>query len=153
MVFLGAFLAFSMEPIVGRLLTPFFGGAVHVWTVSLMIFQGLLLSGYLYAHLVAPRVGAWHLLLLLLPLLQWPLDLTSEVAPKAPIASLTGALLAHISLLFAVLSTTAVVAQSWWYGASSGPRRSAPFFLYGNRILERWRRSSPMRSWWNRCSA
>ncbi|MDR3410640.1 MAG: fused MFS/spermidine synthase [Formivibrio sp.] len=131
MVFLGAFLSFSMEPIVGRMVTPFFGGAVHVWTVSLMIFQALLLLGYLYAHLVAPRIGAWHLLILFLPLLQWPLGFTSEIAPKAPIVTLVGALLTHISLPFAVLSTTAVVAQSWWYGASSMPRRSAPFFLYG----------------------
>lgn len=131
MVFLGAFLAFSLEPIVGRLVTPFFGGAVHVWTVSLMVFQALLLVGYLYAHLLAPRIGGWHLLILLVPLLQWPLGFVSEVAPKAPIAALVAALLAHVSLPFAVLSTTAVVAQSWWYGAQSNPQRSAPFFLYG----------------------
>lgn len=131
MVFLGAFLAFSMEPIVGRLVTPFFGGAVHVWTVSLMIFQALLLAGYLYAHLVAPRIGGWHLLVLLLPLLQWPLDFVSEIAPEAPIGTLVSALLLHVSLPFAVLSTTAVVAQSWWYGAESNPERSSPFFLYG----------------------
>lgn len=131
MVFGGAFLSFSMEPIVGRLVTPFFGGAVHVWTVSLMVFQALLLLGYLHAHFVAPRIGAWHLLVLLLPLLQWPLDFSSEVAPDAPIITLTGALLAHVSLPFAVLSTTAVVVQSWWYGAASGTQRTAPFFLYG----------------------
>ncbi|SFN18363.1 hypothetical protein SAMN05660284_00788 [Formivibrio citricus] len=131
MVFLGAFLAFSLEPIVGRLVTPFFGGAVHVWTVSLMVFQALLLLGYLYAHLLAPRIGAWHLLLLFLPLLQWPLGFVSEVAPKAPIVTLVAALLVHVSLPFAVLSTSAVVAQSWWYGASSNPGRSPPFFLYG----------------------
>lgn len=132
MVFLGALLAFSLEPIVGRLVTPFFGGAVYVWTVSLMIFQALLLLGYLYAHLVAPRIGAWHFLVLLLPLLQWPLSFTSEIAPQGPIITLAGELLIHISLLFAVLSTTAVVAQIWWYGApSSNTPRSTPFFLYG----------------------
>lgn len=131
MVFFGAFLAFSLEPIVGRLVTPFFGGAVHVWTVSLMVFQALLLLGYLYAHLLAPRIGAWHLLLLFLPLLQWPLSFTSEVAPTAPVATLIAMLLMHISLPFTVLSTSAVVAQSWWYGASSNLSRSPPFFLYG----------------------
>lgn len=131
MVFGGAFLSFGMEPIVGRLVTPFFGGAVHVWTVSLMVFQALLLLGYLHAHFVAPRIGAWHLLVLLLPLLQWPLGFSSEVASDAPIITLTGALLAHVSLPFAVLSTTAVVVQSWWYGATSGTHREAPFFLYG----------------------
>ena len=129
MAFLGAFLSFSMEPIVGRMVTPFFGGAVHVWVVSLMMFQALLLAGYVYAHLVAPRIGPWHLLLLLVPLLQWPLGFTSEVAPQAPIGALAAALLTQISLPFAVLCTTAVVTQSWWYGAAPGHRRSDPYFL------------------------
>lgn len=131
MVFFGSFLAFSMEPIVGRMITPFFGGAVHVWLVSLMVFQALLLAGYLYAHFVAPRIGAWHFLFLLLPLLQLPLDFVSKVAPKAPIVALVASLLAQTSLPFAALSTTAVVAQSWWFGSSIYPQRSEPFFLYG----------------------
>jgi len=48
-VFFGASLLFSMEPLVGRLLTPYFGGAVHVWLTCLMFFQATLLLGYLYA--------------------------------------------------------------------------------------------------------
>jgi hypothetical protein len=44
MVFLGAFLLFSMEPLVGRLLVPYFGGAVHVWLICLMFFQAMLLG-------------------------------------------------------------------------------------------------------------
>ena len=67
MVFLGATLLFGMEPLVGRILVPFFGGAAHVWLTSLMFFQAMLLVGYLYAHLCAQRLGRWHLLLLLLP--------------------------------------------------------------------------------------
>ena len=38
-----------------------------------MFFQAMLLVGYLYAHLFAQRLGAWHLLLLLLPLINLPL--------------------------------------------------------------------------------
>ncbi|OGS95885.1 MAG: hypothetical protein A3H31_00450 [Gallionellales bacterium RIFCSPLOWO2_02_FULL_57_47] len=130
MVFLGAFLAFGMEPIVGRMVTPFFGGAVHVWTTSLMVFQGLLLLGYLYAHLVAPRIGAAHLLVLLLPLLQWPLGFVSEIAPQASVAVLIAELMKQISLPFAVLCTTAVVAQSWWSRSLLG-RAGEPYPLYG----------------------
>lgn len=132
MVFLGAFLSFSMEPMVGRMITPYFGGAVHLWTISLMVFQALLLSGYVYAHWIAPRMGGWHLLLLALPLLQWPLNFTSEYAPKAPTLTLIKQLLLQVSLPFAVLCTTAVVAQNWWYQASqanAGSKRE-PFFLY-----------------------
>jgi hypothetical protein len=61
MVFLGATLLFGMEPLVGRILVPYFGGAAHVWLTSLMFFQAMLLVGYLYAHLFARRLGGWHL--------------------------------------------------------------------------------------------
>jgi hypothetical protein len=130
MVFLGAFLSFGMEPIVGRLVTPYFGGAVHVWTVSLTFFQVLLLAGYCYAHWVAPRIGRGHLLVLLLPLLQWPLAFHAEVAPTAPVATLAAALFAQTSLPFAVLCTTAVVAQSWWHRAGGEGHAGEPYFLY-----------------------
>ena len=34
MVFWGAILLFGMEPLVGRMLTPYFGGAAHVWLTA-----------------------------------------------------------------------------------------------------------------------
>src|SRR5829696_850793 len=71
-VFLGAFLLFTMEPMVGRLLLPHFGGAFHVWTTSLMFFQGVLFLAYSYAHLVAPRIKVWHLAVLFVPLIALP---------------------------------------------------------------------------------
>ena len=57
MVFSGALLLFGMEPLVGRLLTPYFGGAAHVWLTCLMFYQAMLLIGYLYAHLFAKKMG------------------------------------------------------------------------------------------------
>ena len=56
-VFFGAVLLFSLEPLVGRLLTPYFGSAAHVWLTCLMFFQAMLLLGYLYAHLLARRLS------------------------------------------------------------------------------------------------
>lgn len=130
MVFAGSFLSFSLEPIVGRLITPFFGGSAHLWTVSLMVFQALLLMAYLYAHLLARQLGRWHLFILLLPLLQWPLNFVSEVAPKAPTLTLIVELFSQVSLPFAVLCTTAVVVQSWWYQSQNAATQSPPYFLY-----------------------
>jgi hypothetical protein len=49
-VFLGAFLLFEIEPILGKLLLPWFGGSAAVWTACLVYFQIALLAGYLYAH-------------------------------------------------------------------------------------------------------
>ncbi len=129
MVFLGATLLFGMEPLVGRILVPFFGGAANVWLTSLMFFQAMLLVGYLYAHLLAPRLGRWHLLLLLLPFINLPLGVTATPSPEMPLLTLLLALVIHFALPFAVLSTTAVVAQSWLACSTAGQRHE-PYPLY-----------------------
>ncbi len=56
---LSAFLLFSVEPLVGRLVLPVFGGTPAVWATVLFFFQGVLLVGYLYGHLSVTRLGAW----------------------------------------------------------------------------------------------
>ena len=87
-VFFGAALLFSMEPLVGRLLTPYFGGAAHVWLTCLMFFQAMLLLGYLYAHLFARKLGPWHLLFLLIPLVSLPLRIGANPNPGAPLPAI-----------------------------------------------------------------
>jgi hypothetical protein len=54
-IFLGAFLLFGLQPLVGRTLLPSFGGTAAVWVVCLCAYQVLLLAGYFYAHLMARR--------------------------------------------------------------------------------------------------
>src|SRR3954464_15361478 len=49
-IFLGAFLLFQVQPIVGKAILPRFGGSAAVWTSCMLFFQGMLLAGYLYAH-------------------------------------------------------------------------------------------------------
>lgn len=49
-VFVGAFLLFFVQPVLGRFLLPVFGGGAAVWTACLVFFQGGLFLGYLYAH-------------------------------------------------------------------------------------------------------
>ena len=129
MVFSGAFLLFGMEPLVGRLLTPFFGGAAHVWLTCLMFYQAMLLIGYLYAHLFAKKMGGWHLLLLALPLINLPLNIHAEPSPHAPLLNVLNILLLNVALPFIVLSTTAVVAQLWLYRSSAG-QDYEPYPLY-----------------------
>lgn len=129
MVFLGATLLFGLEPLVGRILIPYFGGAAHVWLTSLMFFQAMLIVGYLYAHLFARRLGRWHLLLLLIPLVNLPIGATLKPASDAPLLALLAVLLIHFALPFAVLSTTAVVAQLWLTKSTAG-QRYEPYPLY-----------------------
>ncbi|MCX5856632.1 MAG: hypothetical protein NTZ57_01755, partial [Deltaproteobacteria bacterium] len=132
-VFLGAFLLFTMEPLLGRLMVPSFGGAVHVWLLCLVFFQFLLLAGYLYAHLWAARFGARHLFLLLLPLINLPLKITAEATPDASAQKLIFVLITQAALPFAVLSTTAVVAQVWLARSGTGtPRNPYPLYSTSN---------------------
>ena len=56
---LSAFLLFSVEPLVGRLVLPIFGGTPAVWATTLFFFQAVLLAGYLYAHVSVTWFGRW----------------------------------------------------------------------------------------------
>lgn len=52
-IFLGSFLIFGVQPMLGRTLLPAFGGTAAVWTTCLATYQVLLLAGYWYAHFVS----------------------------------------------------------------------------------------------------
>ena len=54
-IFLGSFLVFGVQPMVGRTLLPVFGGTVAVWVVCLCAFQVLLLAGYWVADWLVAR--------------------------------------------------------------------------------------------------
>ncbi len=56
-IFLGAFLLFLVQPMIGNTLLPVFGGTATVWSVCLATFQTLLVGGYFYAHLLGRRDG------------------------------------------------------------------------------------------------
>ena len=66
-IFLGAFLLFLVQPMIGNTLLPVFGGTATVWSVCLATFQTLLVGGYFYAHLLGrrdnncPRLSIRHL--------------------------------------------------------------------------------------------
>src|SRR5713226_9790508 len=49
-IFLSSFLLFLVQPLVARLILPWFGGSAAVWTTCMLFFQALLLAGYAYAH-------------------------------------------------------------------------------------------------------
>src|SRR5882762_3830673 len=58
-IFLGAFLLFAVQLLLGRYFLPWFGGTPAMWTTCMFFFQTLLLAGYLYSHavtsLLSPR--------------------------------------------------------------------------------------------------
>lgn len=122
-VFAGAFLLFTLEPLVGRMLLPRFGGAFHVWSTALMFFQGALLLAYLYAHVAAERLGRAHLLLLAAPLIALPPSVGDAPSDDAGVLAILARLAVHVGLPFGMLATTAVVAQRWRARAGRPPWR------------------------------
>src|SRR5215469_2090723 len=58
-IFLSAFLLFQVQPLIAKMILPWFGGTAAVWTTCMLFFQLLLLAGYLYSHAyVSGRVPA-----------------------------------------------------------------------------------------------
>src|SRR5690242_15049500 len=51
-ILVSAFLLFQVQPVIAKIILPWFGGSAAVWTTCLLFFQMTLLLGYLYAHAV-----------------------------------------------------------------------------------------------------
>ncbi|GAB5562852.1 MAG: fused MFS/spermidine synthase [Synoicihabitans sp.] len=134
-IFLGAFLLFLVQPLIGRFLLPWFGGSPGIWTVCLLFFQTALFAGYLYAHLLtriaSPRrqivihLGLVAGALLTLP----PIPRAPEIALAAeqPIQELIGLLITSIGVLFVLLAATGPLIQRWFHACF--PDKS-PYPLY-----------------------
>ena len=54
-IFLSAFLLFQVQPMIAKMLLPWFGGTSAVWTTCMLFFQLVLLAGYGYAHWLNSR--------------------------------------------------------------------------------------------------
>ncbi|MDO8485308.1 MAG: hypothetical protein Q7S35_10235, partial [Candidatus Limnocylindrales bacterium] len=131
---LSAFLLFTIEPLVGRLVLPVFGGGPMVWATVLCFFQVLLVAGYAYGHLSVTRFGRWgpplHLALAglaLFALFQAPSAISASSARSAidGIRSLVGL----IGLPAFVLAASTPLLSSWL--AAAGPEREGdPYWLY-----------------------
>ena len=133
--FLGSFLLFQLQPLIGRYILPWYGGSPAVWTTCMLFFQVVLLAGYGYAHLVAMldrrKQGYLHLGLLLVALLFLPIapspDLWKPSPDDEPVLKILLLLLANIGVPYLLLSSTAPLVQHWF--ARSFPGRS-PYRLY-----------------------
>src|SRR5580658_10674705 len=56
-ILLSAFLLFQVQPLIAKLILPWFGGSAAVWTSCMLFFQMALLGGYAYAHWVNGKSG------------------------------------------------------------------------------------------------
>src|SRR5271169_2823135 len=51
-ILVSAFLLFQVQPVIAKIILPWFGGSAAVWTTCMLFFQMALLLGYLYSHAV-----------------------------------------------------------------------------------------------------
>ncbi len=133
--FLGAFLLFAVQPLLGRYVLPTFGGAPAIWSVCLVFFQTALLAGYLYAHALTQLKSQRHqvlihgllfaIALLFLPPIPATASLTG--ASDSVVWRALGLLIQTIGLPFTIMAATGPLIQSWF--SRSFPQRS-PYRLF-----------------------
>lgn len=134
-ILLSAFLLFQVQPMISRIILPWFGGIPAVWTTAMLFFQIILFLGYFYAHLSAKLFGernqaAVHLAILVLALASLPILPDASWRPLShndPTWRILGLLGATVGIPYFVLSTTGPMLQAWF--AKSCPGVS-PYRLY-----------------------
>ena len=134
-VFLSAFLLFQIQPMVAKMILPWFGGSSSVWSTCLVFFQAELLLGYLYVHwlheTLAPRRQTLvHIALLLASLTALPVAADpswKETAQAHPTLNVLGVLAGAVGLPYLLLSTTGPLMQAWYARSFSGVM---PYRLY-----------------------
>jgi hypothetical protein len=137
--FLSAFLLFSVEPLIGRLILPKLGGAPAVWNTCMVFFQAELLAGYALAHVLGRSVspGRQRIMValgLLAAGLALPIQLSHGAvgpppAESSPVFWLLATLAVSVGLPFLVLSLLSPLIQHW-LSAAGHARSRDPYFLY-----------------------
>jgi hypothetical protein len=134
-IFLGAFLLFEVQPMIGKIILPWFGGSGAVWSTCLLFFQAALLAGYLYAHIstryLKPRQQAiLHIALMAASLAVLPIIPSAYWKPSHP-GDPSGRILlllaATVGLPYMLLSTTSPLLQAWYVAAKPG---AIPYRLF-----------------------
>jgi len=134
-IFLSAFLLFQVQPLIAKLILPFFGGGAAIWTACLLFFQAFLLLGYFYSHCLTQLKSvkmqlSIHLGLIVLSLLTLPIgiNLYTQVSPTtSPLFSILLLLTTSIGLPYFVLSSTGPLIQRWLTYVEVG---KLPYQLY-----------------------
>jgi hypothetical protein len=121
-IFLSAFLLFEVQPVIAKMILPWFGGTSAVWSTCMLFFQIILLLGYLYAHWLnrtfEPRRQAIiHIAFLAVSLAALPIlpgDHWKTAAIEQPSLRILALLAATVGLPYFLLSSTSPLLQAWY---------------------------------------
>src|SRR5579872_1522370 len=134
-IVVSAFLLFQVQPVIAKIILPWFGGSAAVWTTCLLFFQMVLLLGYLYSHAVIrylkPRmqmmVHAGLLLVSALALPVYPSAAWKPTGTEEPTWAILRLLAITVGLPYFLLSTTGPLIQAWYARRFKG---AMPYRLY-----------------------
>ena len=122
-IFLSSFLLFVVQPLVARLILPWFGGSAAVWTTCMLFFQALLLAGYAYAHWLVKKVpgrapqAVVHTVLLIAAVAMLPIapsEAWKPIGTEEPISRILLLLGASVGLPYFMLAATSPLIQAWY---------------------------------------
>jgi hypothetical protein len=134
-IFLSAFLLFQVQPVIARIILPWFGGSAAVWTTCMLFFQCVLVLGYLYVHWtsskLSPRTQAiLHLVLIAAGIVALPITPGASWRPSPgqdPVLRILALLSVSVGLPYLLLSTTGPLLQVWYVRSRTG---AVPYRLF-----------------------
>ncbi len=133
LLLLSAFLLFSIQPMVAKMLLPILGGSPSVWNTAMVFYQAALLGGYFYSHVISKKLSfknqlIVHGAILALPAVVLPLYYGDLHPPGGsnPIPWMLLTMALSVGLPFFVLSASSPLIQSWFSRAGY----KDPYFLY-----------------------
>jgi spermidine synthase len=134
-IFLSAFLLFQVQPLIAKIILPWFGGSAAVWAAALLFFQLVLLAGYAYSHTLIRYLRAQTQMIVhgalllascaLLPIL--PSPTWKPTVAGDPTLRILELLAATIGLPYFLLSSTSPLLQAWYVRRSGS---AMPYRLF-----------------------
>jgi spermidine synthase len=136
-IFLSAALLFCVEPMFSKMVLPELGGSAAVWSIAMVVFQGLLLAGYLYAHVLTRfmRTGyaaLTHVTVMAIGTISLPIAVSRRFQmPPAHGVQLwiIGLFLVSVGLPCFGISANAPLLQAW-FAETDFDGAADPYFLY-----------------------
>ena len=134
-IFISAFLAFQVQPLISKYILPWFGGSSSVWLICLLFFQIVLLLAYAYAYFIVRFFNLlWQKIihsvflisgLLVLPII--PSEALKPISGQEPTTQIILLLTLTVGLPFFLVASTSPLLQDWF--SKSAPKKS-PYPLY-----------------------
>jgi SAM-dependent methyltransferase len=133
-VIVGACLLFLVQPLIAKIILPWFGGSSAVWSAALVFFQACVLGGYSYAHwltrLSARRQSLIHGALLIISCLMMPILPSEAWRPDGtgdPALQILLLLTVTVGLPSVMLSSTSPLMQVWYMRRTGS---EPPYWLF-----------------------